>query len=143
MSGVAQMRTLGELKDDQQAQAAKSNTTPSLPRPPTDETAGTPTLADLLGFEISPIDDLNRKTYALGSTLTGLVITSVKSGTDAYQKGVLTGFVVAEVNQHKVKTVADVKAIVDAAKEAGRGAILLKVTDPTGAGRYIGVKLAG
>jgi serine protease Do len=135
--------TLGELKDDQQAQAAKSNTTPSLPRPPTDETAGTPTLADLLGFEISPIDDLNRKTYALGSTLTGLVITSVKSGTDAYQKGVLTGFVVAEVNQHKVKTIADVKAIVDAAKEAGRGAILLKVTDPTGAGRYIGVKLAG
>jgi len=114
-----------------------------LPNPPTDETAGTPTLGDMLGFDIAPIDELNRKTYALSATVDGLVITAVKTGTDAYAKGLLSGFVVIEINQHKVKSVADVKSLIDAAKEAGRAAILLKVIDPTGGGRYIGVKLAG
>ena len=135
--------TLGELQDDQVAQAPKNNATPPLPNPPTDETAGTPTLGDMLGFDIAPIDELNRKTYALSATVDGLVITAVKTGTDAYAKGLLSGFVVIEINQHKVKSVADVKSLIDAAKEAGRAAILLKVIDPTGGGRYIGVKLAG
>ena len=56
-------------------------------------------------------------------------------------KGLLTGLVISEVNQQKVTTVAEVTEKVSAAKEAGRPAVLFKVTDPAGASRFIAVKL--
>jgi hypothetical protein len=50
---------------------------------------------------------------------------------------------VASVNGQLVAKTADVQAVVDAARKAGRTAVLLRVVDPAGAGRFIGVKFTG
>lgn len=100
-------------------------------------------LAELLGFEVAPVDAAKRKTYALPSTLQGLVITSVKEDSDAADNGLLAGYVITEVNEQKVLTLADMQAIVTAAQKAGRSAVMFRVLDSTGAGRYIGVKITG
>ena len=62
-------------------------------------------------------------------------------GTDAERKGLLAGLVISEVNQRRVETVEDVGEIVGAAKEAGRPAVLFKVTDPAGSSRFVAVRL--
>ena len=69
------------------------------------------------------------------------VITEVVEGSDAARQGLLSGLVISEVNQQPVTTVAELTERVDAAKEAGRPAVLFKVTDPAGTSRFVAVKL--
>ena len=71
----------------------------------------------------------------------GVVVTTVTPGSDAEEKGILPGFVISEVNQQVVETVADVTELVGQAREAGRPAVLFKVTNPTGPSRFIAVRL--
>jgi serine protease Do len=133
---------LGRLQDSP-APAPKVGNLDAVPAPTGPPHAGPKTLDDVLGLEIAPLDDLKRKAFELPNTIDGLVVTSVRDGSDAYQKGLLSGFVITEVNQQKVVTVADVQALVDAAQKAGRPAVLFKVIDPTGAGRFIAVRFSG
>ena len=70
-----------------------------------------------------------RKTFTIAGIDKGVVITDVTKGSDAEHKGLLKGLVITEVNQQKVETVADVTEKVNAAKEAGRPAVLFKVID--------------
>jgi serine protease Do len=57
------------------------------------------TLGDAVGFSVAPIDAARRKTYGLTDDAKGLVITSVKAGSDADIKGLVTGLVVTEANR--------------------------------------------
>jgi len=129
--------TLGRLKDSD-GKVVKSSQNSVTPKAPLHSAA---TLAELLGFELAPIDAAKRKAYALPDSAEGLVITSVKAGSDADTSGLTPGLVIAAVNGQGVAKTADVQAIVDAARKAGRTAVLLRVVDPAGAGRFIGVKL--
>ena len=83
---------------------------------------------------MAPIDAAKRKTYALPDSAYGLVITSVKAGSDADTSGLTPGLVVASANEQTVvATLADaLQAVVDAARKAGRPAVLLRVIDPAG-----------
>ncbi|HVX81526.1 MAG TPA: PDZ domain-containing protein, partial [Devosiaceae bacterium] len=131
--------TLGRLDDGQHtARPARS-----APPPPAKPATKGHTLGDELGFELAPIDATARKTYALPTGSKGLVITSVKSGSDADEKGLAPGLVVAEANWRKVEKVADVEAALEDVRRAGRPAMLFKVVDPTGQGRFIAVKIGG
>jgi serine protease Do len=131
--------TLGRLDDGQHtARPARS-----APPPPAQPATKGHTLGDELGFELAPIDATARKTYALPTGSKGLVITSVKSGSDADEKGLAPGLVVAEANWRKVEKVADVEAALEDVRRAGRPAMLFKVVDPTGQGRFIAVKIGG
>ena len=130
--------TLGRLKDgDSKTVRASQSTAAPKATPPG------ATLGDLLGFQLEPIDGARRKTYALPDSAYGLVITSVKAGSDADMSGLTPGLIVASVNGQLVAKTADVQAVVDAARKAGRTAVLLRVVDPAGAGRFIGVKFTG
>jgi serine protease Do len=100
-----------------------------------------PTLSDMVGIDIAPMSEDLRKQYALPADAKGVVVTGVKSDTDAYDKGITEGLVISEVNQQPINTVANVTSLVGAATEEGRPAVLFKVTDPTGASRFIAVKL--
>ena len=71
----------------------------------------------------------------------GVVVTEVAGGSDADRKGVIPGLVVTEVNQKQVATVDELNSLVDEAREAGRPAVLFKVTDPAGTSRFIAVRL--
>ncbi len=123
------------------AEAAPPKATPA-PEPDIDEPPGpAPGVKELLGFDIAPVDEASRKEFAIEGELDGVVVTSVEPGSDASQKGFLPGLVINEVNQKKIATVADVTGIVSSAKENGRPAVLFKVTDPTGASRFIAVRM--
>ncbi|MBN9306854.1 MAG: hypothetical protein BGO82_05875 [Devosia sp. 67-54] len=135
---------LGRLEAGEQVIAAAEQPKSTTPGPDVDEPVGPPPgLKEMLGLDLGPVDASARKTYALSADARGLVITEVVKGSDAEKQGLIAGFVISEVNQQKVDTVADVTEKVNAAKEAGRPAVLFKVTDPTGSHRFIAVKLAG
>ncbi|HVW90982.1 MAG TPA: Do family serine endopeptidase [Devosia sp.] len=128
--------TLGELKT---AEAAPK---PAAAKPPP-PAKHSDKLGDIIGLELAPLDAARRKTYDLPGDLTGLVITSVKAGSDADQKGFIPGLVVTEVNQQKVETVADVQAAVGQATEAKKPAVLFKLVDGSGQDRFIAVRISG
>jgi serine protease Do len=135
---------LGRLEAGEQVIAAAEQPKNTTPGPDLDEPVGPPPgLKEMLGLDLGPVDAGARKTYALSADAKGLVITEVVKGSDAEKQGLIAGLVISEVNQQKVDTVADVTEKVNAAKEAGRPAVLFKVTDPTGSHRFIAVRLAG
>ncbi|MDR3471523.1 MAG: Do family serine endopeptidase [Devosia sp.] len=135
--------TVGRLEDPQQASAKPSDKATALALKKPAALGPAPTLSELLGFKLAAIDATNRKAYALPQAAEGLVITSVESGSDADQKGLIPGLLVTEVNQRKVARVEDAEAMVGEARKAGRTAVLFKIVDPTGQGRFIAVKFAG
>ena len=132
--------TLGRLEVGEQIVAA--NQAPDTLTPDAETPVGPPpSLKDMLGVDIGPIDAAARKSFAIKDGVKGVVIVEVVKGSDAERQGLLSGLVVSEVNQQKVATVADVTEKVGAAKEAGRPAVLFKVTDPSGASRFVAVRL--
>ena len=134
--------TLGRLEVGEQQIAAAQNPAEGPTPPVADEPAGpAPGLQELVGFDVAPLDEARRSEFAIGANVDGVVVTAVNDGSDASQKGFLPGLIITEVNQKKIGTVADVTDLVGAAKEAGRPAVLFKVTDPTGASRFIAVRL--
>lgn len=134
--------TLGRLEVGEQliADAQSQSDTPT-PQANEEPVGPAPGLGDLVGFDVAPLDDARRTEFAIGASVKGVVVTAVNDGSDASEKGFLPGLVITEVNQKKIATVADVADLVGAAKEAGRPAVLFKVTDPTGASRFIAVRL--
>jgi serine protease Do len=107
-----------------------------------EETVGPPPGIDvLLGFDIGPLDEAAREEFSVPSGVDGVVVKTVTPGTDAEEKGIAPGFVISEVNQQAIATVADVTELVGQAREAGRPAVLFKVTNSTGTSRFIAVRL--
>ncbi|RYE10903.1 MAG: Do family serine endopeptidase [Hyphomicrobiales bacterium] len=132
--------TLGRLEVGEQIVAA-AQTPEVVPPAAEDAPAGPVALKEMLGLDVGPIDDAAREAFQIAETQTGVVITEVTEGTDASRQGLLSGLVISEVNQQKVTSVAELTEKVDAAKEAGRPAVLFKVTDPAGTSRFVAIKL--
>jgi serine protease Do len=135
--------TLGRLEVGEQMIAAAQAATVEPLQPDAIEEPATavPGLNELVGFEVGPLDPAARTEFAIAEGIEGVVVTAVTNGSDAYDKGFLPGLVIVEVNQKRIGSVDEVNELVGAAKEAGRPAVLFKVTDPTGASRFIAVKL--
>jgi serine protease Do len=135
--------TLGRLEVGEQliADAQGATVAPLQPDVIEEPVTATPGLSELVGFEIAPLDEPRRTEFAIAGEVEGVVVTTVTDGSDAYDKGFLPGLVIVEVNQKKIASVEEVNELVGAAKEAGRPAVLFKVTDPTGSSRFIAVKL--
>ncbi|MBI4048678.1 MAG: serine protease, partial [Devosia nanyangense] len=114
---------------------------PPPPDAPEDNIGPAPGLPELVGFEAGPLSPEVRKQYGIPNDVKGVIITSVTSKSDAEEKGMIPGLVVSEVNQQPIETVADVVEMVSAAKEAGRPAVLFKVTDATMTSRFIAVRV--
>jgi serine protease Do len=148
--------TLGRLEVGEQliANNGKAPTPEATPAP--DETVAndsaaddavavateTPKLPDVVGFDVAPLDDAKRSEFGIPPEQNGIVVTDVKGGSDADQKGIIPGLIVTEVNQKEIATVDELDALVEEAKEAGRPAVLFKVVDPTGTSRFIAVRLS-
>ncbi|SFZ82801.1 serine protease Do [Devosia enhydra] len=137
---------LGRLEVGEQMMAEAAAPEPVLPPPTTndeeaEEPAGPPGLSDLVGFDVAPLDDAARADLALAPEIQGVVVTRVVQGSDASRKGFLEGVLVEEVNQVRIETVDQIMAMVGEAKEAGRPAVLFKISDPAGGSRFVAVRL--
>jgi serine protease Do len=132
--------TLGRLEVGEKLVAAAGPATVP-PGPSGADEIVEPELSDLVGFAVAPLDADKRAEFAIAEDVQGVIVTDVTDGSDAYEKGFLPGLVIVEVNQRKIGSVAEVNELVGGAKEAGRPAVLFKVTDPTGASRFVAVRL--
>ncbi len=109
--------TLGRREE---AQAA-------VPAAQIDEAPEEPSKMELMGLTLSPLDDDLRETLELSANTEGLAVIDVDQDSEAYEKGLRGGDVINEAGQTSVKTLEELQAQVDAAKEAGRKSILLLV----------------
>ena len=140
--------TLGRLEDGEKliAGVGKGQIQP-LPeadpqdKEPVDVSEVPAALPDLVGFDVAPLDDKRRAEFGLTPESAGIVVTEVRAGSDAEQKGVLPGLLVTEVNQKEVGSVDALTEMVNAARDSGKPAVLFKVTDPAGSSRFVAVRL--
>jgi serine protease Do len=82
---------------------------------------------DALGLTLAPIDPVARQTYKIDSDVKGLLIAGVKGDSDAGEKGLAKGDVLANINGAPVNTIADINGLIANAKKAGRASVLVKV----------------
>ncbi len=140
--------TLGRLEVGEQLIAnrgqmpVEETPSPGTPDAPAEPDPVPQGLSDLVGFSVAPLDEDKRAEFGITPEADGVVVTDVKGGSDADLKGFIPGLIVTEVNQRRVVNVDELNALVDEAKEAGRPAVLFKVQDPTGASRFIAIRLS-
>lgn len=82
-----------------------------------------------------------RQQFSLSSDVSGLVVMDVDGNSDAAKKGLTEGDVIVELNQIPVKTIAEVKKAVAAARDANKTSVLMLV-NRQGDIQFIAIKLA-
>jgi serine protease Do len=120
---------LGRRENAEQAEILPTSAQPDVQKP-----------VEGLGMTFSGLTDEIRQQLQLKDTATGVAVLEVQEGTDAFDKGIRAGDVIAEVGQQKVESPADVTAAFDAAREAGRKSVLLLVRRE-GEPRFVGLSL--
>lgn len=103
--------TLGQRDEDQLTASSRTPETPNL----------------VLGMNLTELTDQMRDDMGLAAGLTGVLVRSVETGSDAEGKGVRAGDVITEAGQEPVATVAEIEAQLQAARDAGRRTLLLMV----------------
>ena len=93
-----------------------------------------------LGLTLSAITKELKSRYELADDLNGVVVTKVEKEGSASEKGLRVGDVVVEINQEKVKSVAEVNKQVVRAKKAGRRSVLLLINQG-GDLRFLALKI--
>ncbi|MEN3976340.1 DegQ family serine endoprotease [Emcibacter sp. SYSU 3D8] len=111
---------VGQMKADEEAPVAdvpgQKSTTPAV--------SGT---VDALGLTMAAINDETRKQMQLPEKATGVVVTKVDRMSEAAQKDIKRGDIIARIGDREIKTPAEAKAAIDAGKKSGRTTILLRV----------------
>jgi serine protease Do len=104
------------------------NPTPGNPRTPGAPTPPAPVeRPKVLGMGIAPLDGAARTRLALPDTVRGVLVDTVDATSDAAEKGIRKGDVIARAGDREINSAADLAAVVTAAKKAGRPSILIAV----------------
>ena len=86
-----------------------------------------PQEATLLGLTLTPLTDEMREPLGVGRGIEGLVVTDVDPDSRAYEKGLRSGDVITKAGQNDVRTISALRGRIEAAREAGRKAVLLLI----------------
>ena len=81
----------------------------------------------VLGINLAPLTEELRAELGLDDNASGLVVRDLDETSEAYEKGLRAGDLVAEAGQQKVATTEDLTAQIEAAIEGGRKSLLLLV----------------
>jgi serine protease Do len=95
----------------------------------------------VLGVSVAELTDETREQFGLDGEAEGLVVLSVDESSDAFEKGLREGDLIAEVGQEPVATPEEMRDRVQAAEEAGRNTVLLLVRRED-APRFVALDLA-
>jgi len=90
---------------------------------------------DNIGLSVRNLHDSEYDKYNVDY---GVMITSVKPYTPAYEQRLSKGLVITKVNKKKIKTVSDLADILDSKKG---GAVLMKVVLPNGNVNFVGLEI--
>jgi serine protease Do len=102
--------------------AANDNGAPRAPGAPA--RPGAPAAQQVLGLQVSGIDAAARTRFSLPATVNGVVVESVRQGSDAAEKGLRRGDVITSVNQRPITSAAEMSAAIDAARKGQRTSVL-------------------
>jgi serine protease Do len=86
-----------------------------------------PVAPAVLGLKLAPLDETLRKQLSLPADVHGAVVMGVDDSSDAGEKGLKRGDVIVRAGDRPVTTAADVSAVADAARKAGRSSVLVGV----------------
>ena len=81
----------------------------------------------VIGLSLAPLDEETRRALNLPADVRGAVVRGVEQSSDAGQKGLRRGDVIVRAGDRPVATAADLAAVVEAAKKAGRASVLVGV----------------
>ena len=81
----------------------------------------------VLGMTLAPLDEATRRRLSVPATISGLVVEKIDASSDAGQKGLKAGDVIVRAGDRPVAAAADLAAVADAAKKAGRTSIAIGV----------------
>ena len=93
-----------------------------------------------LGLTLMPINPAIRQQYELGSKVTGVAVTAVDPGSEAADKGLQPGDVIARINGSPVRMPSDLARSIAQAKRQGRESVLLLVAGGDGE-RFVALKV--
>ena len=93
-----------------------------------------------LGLSVTELTADIRRALQLDAGATGVVIVSADPSSDAAQKGLQRGDLIVSVNRAPVANAADMARAINAAKAAGREAVLLYIQRARLPGRFISVR---
>lgn len=96
---------------------------------------------EVLGVSLSPLDSSARQAFGLSGAEEGVVITDVDNGSEASRKGLRRGMLIREAGGKAVDSPGAVQAEIEAAREAGKSALLLLVQDSSGQQRFTALPL--
>lgn len=97
---------------------------PGRPQAPTGEVVE--------GMTVAPISEALRSRFSIDESVRGLVVTSVAESSRAGRAQVPAGAVILQANGRPVATVAELRAVIASAREAGRESVLLLFRIPQG-----------
>ena len=83
--------------------------------------------AEALGLSLSIINDEMRAEFGIDESTEGVVVASVEADSEAFEKGLRSGDVIAEVAQEPVSQPSEIVSRLKDASDAGRKSILLLV----------------
>ena len=98
--------------------------------------------AKVLGMSLAPLDQQTRQQFNIGAGVHGVVVQSVKSASDAGEKGLKKGDVIVRAGDREVASAGDITAAVADWKKSGRTSIPLEVTRG-GVSLFVPVKIEG
>jgi serine protease Do len=81
----------------------------------------------ILGMNVEPVNPTTRRQYNLSPNASGVVVTDVKSHTQASHIGLRPGDVVVQANGHPVSSAKDFESAVNDAKSAKRDRVVILV----------------
>lgn len=110
----------GELDEEEVVVASRGGSKQSDSQPDPKE------LGDL-GVTVAELTDEVRSRFDLPEEVSGLLIVDVDGSSDAAEKGLRRGDVIAEVQQTPVKTADDAKKAIDSARSKDRTVVLLRI----------------
>lgn len=93
-----------------------------------------------IGFEIKQLDDQDVKKYKLKNTTKGIIISSVKSNSKAFNSGLRQGMIIVRVGQSEVSDLSVVSNAIEKAKKQKRNALLMLVNFE-GTDRFVAVEI--
>ena len=97
---------------------------------------------ETLGMKLTPLTNEIRQQLGLKESTKGVAIVTVDEESDAFEKGLRIGDLIAEVGQEAVLNPADVAKAVQSAKDAGRKSVLFLVRRD-GNPRFVALSLGG
>ncbi len=123
--------TLGELEQAEEARMLTTSATPG----PTEEGR-----VDSLGLGLATLTPQLREQYGITEEVEGVVVTEVDDTVDAADKGLREGDVIVEVAQDEVRSLEDVRRLVEDHRTNGKKTILLLV-NRQGEQRFIPLRI--